>query len=121
MLILDDDEKRMRKFWEKYPESTRVWNAADCIKELSGKSWSMVSLDMDLEGIPFDDPEKDNSGAAVVRWIVKNKPEIKEIVIHSYNHILSPKMVEILKGAGYDCSWKPFDLGGDGCSKFFLF
>jgi len=111
ILYLDDSPERQEKFSELYPDSTRVWNAADCIKALKEKEWNTVSLDMDLEGIPYDDPLKDNSGAAVVRWILQNRPKVEKFIIHSYNHFLSPSMVEMLKSAGYDNTvWEPFNL-----------
>jgi hypothetical protein len=42
-------------------------------------------LDHDLGGEIYVDTNYSNTGSEVVRWIEKNKPDIKEIVVHSYN------------------------------------
>lgn len=111
--FLDDDKNRqMKRFWAKGDDDLRqVWNAADCIEALKEGGWSICSLDHDLNLKPFDDPSIENCGSAVVRWIVKNKPDVEEFIVHSYNDRESPKMVDMLKKAGYKkVSWQPFNL-----------
>ncbi len=111
-LVLDDDKSRMAKFFylKGDDDLMRVWNAKDCISSLKLEEWDLVSLDHDLRGQPYDDPTEENSGSEVVRWIVANKPKVKEFVVHSYNHLQAPKMVESLIGAGYKAEWVPFNL-----------
>ena len=112
VLFMDDDRNRqMKRFWAKGDDDLRqVWNAADCIEALKEGGWQIVSLDMDLEGVPYDDPAKKNSGAEVVRWICANKPDVERFVIHSYNWKIAPEMVQNLLDAGYKCEYIPFNL-----------
>ncbi len=111
-LVLDDCPNRMAKFFANKGEEDlmRVWNAKDCIESLRLEEWDLVSLDHDLDQMPYDNPQKENTGSGVVRWIVANKPKVKRFVVHSYNNLQAPKMVEALKGAGYEAVWEPFNL-----------
>ena len=110
--FLDDDPKRQRKrFWAKGEDDLRqVWNASDCIEALKEGGWQIVSLDHDLRNIPYDDPNIDNCGSAVVRWIVENKPDVEKFIVHSYNWCQAPTMVQNLLDAGYKCEYIPFNL-----------
>lgn len=112
-LVLDDDKSRMAKFFlaKKQGEELRqVWGAEECIQDLKSEEWDLVSLDHDLRGQPYDDPTEENSGSEVVRWIVANKPKVKEFVVHSYNFKAAPSMVKALQEAGYKAEWIPFNL-----------
>lgn len=110
ILFLDDDSDRHARFTNHFSFGPKmVWSAAECISELGKQNFDLVFLDHDLRGIHFDDPDNENSGSEVVRWIVAYKPTVKEFVVHSYNHVQAPKMVKNLIDAGYKASWKPFD------------
>jgi len=109
VLFLDDDRERHARFTNHFSFGPKmVWSAEECISELK-KEWDLVFLDHDLRGIHFDDPNEENSGSGVVRWIITNKPTVKEFIVHSYNHVQAPKMVKDLIAAGYKASWEPFD------------
>ncbi len=113
VLFLDDDKSRHSKFFqtkESGDDFRQVWNTADCIEALKEGGWKVASLDHDLLGEPYQNPLDENCGSAVVRWIVANKPDVEEFVIHSYNHVASPIMVTDLQKAGYRAAWSPFDL-----------
>ncbi len=112
VLVVDDNPSRQAKFFihKGDKDLRRTWNAAECIEALKEGDWDICSLDHDLESIPFDDPEKENSGSGIVRWVVEHKPDVKKFIVHSYNSKEAQKMVEALKAAGYSASWEPFNL-----------
>jgi len=108
-MFLDDDSDRHILFTNHFSFGPKmVWNAADCITELE-KEWDLVFLDHDLNFSAFQNPAEENTGSEVVRWVVANKPKVKEFIVHSYNHLQAPKMVDNLIAAGYKASWRPFD------------
>ena len=74
MLFLDDRTKRIeaaRKKYEGEYDVTFVHNAKECLRYLCKKGWDIVSLDHDLDGNDFQDPDDVTSGMEVVRYIVK--------------------------------------------------
>ncbi len=114
ILFLDDSMVRQHKrFQHKGDDDLRqVWTASECIQALANyERFDLVSLDHDLEDNPYCDPKMQNCGTTVAKFIAETKPEIGEIIIHSMNHIQAPKMVDMLKKAGYEkVSWQPFNL-----------
>lgn len=114
ILFLDDSMVRQHKRFQKKGDDDlcQVWTASECIQALANYEWfDLVSLDHDLNGEPYQNPKEQNCGTTVAKFIAEQKPEIREIVIHSMNHIQAPKMVDMLKKAGYKkVSWQPFNL-----------
>jgi hypothetical protein len=107
ILFLDDDPNRARLFKSKFPWATIVTNAHDCIEELK-KDWNYFSSDHDLGGQILQNPSEENSGSAVVRWIEEHKPNIGQIIIHSYNASAAQAMKAALIRAEYDVVYLPF-------------
>ena len=84
--------------------------AKECIDLLiAGKDVGLLMLDHDLGGEIYVDTNYSNTGSEVVRWIEINKPRIKEIIVHSYNHSAGTMMTETLVSCGYDAKRIPFD------------
>lgn len=109
ILFLDDDPARQKKFRSNNPSATIVDTAAKCIAELQKKPWDVVHLDHDLEGV-YNDPAEDNTGSGVVRWIYKNRPEVKQFIVHTYNEHVWKDMLKALKQAGYKARYVPFKM-----------
>jgi len=109
ILFLDDSRERRKKFRSHFPSALIVSTAAECIAALGaypeiGQLW----LDHDLGGEEFADSRNENTGMEVVRWIVRWKPKIREIIVHSLNHDEARNMHDDLEAAGYACSLVPF-------------
>lgn len=110
IIILEDDENRIKKFRELFPSSLIVNSANECINLLmTEKEISLLMLDHDLGGEIYVDTDYFNTGSEVVRWIERNKPEIKEIVVHSYNSSVSLMMMNALLKSGYNAQRIPFN------------
>jgi hypothetical protein len=106
ILVLDDFDIRLSKAADKYSDMGELYlvtTAEDAIAQLSAMDgWYIVSLDHDLGGEVFVDPDREDCGMEVVRWIVKHSPEIDFIKIHTANHLVAPKMIKSLRDAGYE-------------------
>ena len=110
VLFLDDDPLRTSKFRSVHPYATTVADAHECIEQLAKQDWEIVCLDHDLGGEIFVAPEFDNTGSAVVRWIVANKPKVTRFFVHSFNTPAALEMVRALQAAGYWCRYTPFGI-----------
>ncbi len=110
VLFLDDYSMRLKWAAEEFEEDdlVAVTTAAGAIMALENYGpWDLVMLDHDLGGEVFVDRMRKDCGMEVVRWIVKNKPEITEIVVHSGNQNAAAIMVWGLKRGGYAAEYKP--------------
>lgn len=114
ILFLDDSEERITSFLKSIDTTkdiaTIARTAQDAIKALSYEPFDIVMLDHDLGGQVFQSSDDENSGMAVVRWILKNKPVISMIVIHSWNPVASHHMAIDLSRAGYNVVRKAFGV-----------
>lgn len=92
MLFVDDRSKRihaaLRKYGDKY-EVTIAPNVPEALRLLSGQEWDVVSLDFDLDGNDFGDPESKTCGMEIVRYLEKTpwpkKKRLPEFILHSSN------------------------------------
>jgi hypothetical protein len=120
IIILEDDDNRIKKFVALFPSAQIVKTAKECIDILdrqvarqamsfSNKICDLLMLDHDLSGEIYVDPNSENTGSEVVRWIEKYKPYINEIIVHSYNHPAAMVMTETLISCGYDAKRIPFN------------
>jgi hypothetical protein len=105
MLFLDDRTKRIesaRRQYEGKYDLTIVTNAKECLRYLCKQQWNILSLDHDLGGDDFQDPDDVTSGMEVVRYIVKTgwprRYTIPEIWIHSSNLFAANLMINLLQG-----------------------
>lgn len=116
MLFLDDRSKRLHgaleKFGKKF-EVTLVCNVKECLRYMSRFDWDVVSLDHDLQGCDFEDPESEINGMEVVRYLEKTgwptgrkKPTFH---VHSSNCFAAHLMVTKLLELGYFAEWERFE------------
>lgn len=102
ILFLDDDKRRTVKFKSLVPCAMTAETSEQMIELLSEDAhFDFVFLDHDLGGEIYVDSSRDDTGMEVVRWIVKNKPSIGQVVVHSLNYPCAMEMVRDLKDAGY--------------------
>ena len=108
VLFLDDDANRTKIFLSKVLFADSAENAKDCIGILSKKSFNIVFLDHDLSGEKMVNSDREDCGMEAVRWIVENKPQIDQIIIHSLNYPAAQEMRKKLQDVGYDAVNVPF-------------
>jgi CheY-like chemotaxis protein len=106
ILILDDDESRLKKFRILYMnhEVITVNFAYECIKKLKEDGpFYLCSLDHDLYGKTYASSGP-GTGYEVAEWL-RDNPEFKpsKIIIHSFNEKGAAKMLEVLPEA----TWIP--------------
>jgi len=108
VLILEDAQYRIKDFRSALPFAKIVKDVDSCIEQLEKQGWDLLFLDHDLDGQAFVDPQEYNTGSEVVRWIVKNKPEIGRIIVHTHNSEVAVDMVVELLRTGYKVERKKF-------------
>ena len=122
MLFLDDRTKRIEAARKKYTQDydvTFVHNAKECLRYLCKKGWDIVSLDHDLDGNDFQDPDEVTSGMEVVRYIVKTTKLIDsnagspEFWIHSSNIFAAQLMLDTLNSIGIKAYYRRFEYGDE--------
>lgn len=106
VLFLDDSAERIERAYEVFEDDdlevvVSSWSAIGALENSEG--WDLVMLDHDLGGNDLSE-----SGMTVVDWIIHYKPRVKRFVIHSWNTVAAPRMVEKLQTAGYKAEYKPF-------------
>lgn len=93
LLFVDDRSKRIHAALKKYGEEFDVTiapNVPEALRLLSAGGWDVVSLDFDLDGNDFSDPDSKTCGMEVVRYLEKtNWPDRtkfpRKIILHSSN------------------------------------
>jgi len=114
MLFLDDRTKRIEVVRDVYKtfNVTIVVNVKECFRHLQRRNWDVVSLDHDLNGCDFEDPDNSNTGMEVVRYIEKTgwPPQLTKpsFWVHSSNLFAAHLMVVTLSEMGFDVCHKPF-------------
>lgn len=115
VLFLDDRTKRIHAAIERYAadDLTIVTNVKECLRYMSRNDYHVISLDHDLNGVDFEDPNSSNVGMEVVRYLEKTGwPDIKprpNFVVHSSNIFAAHLMVIRLKYIGFNVVWKRFE------------
>lgn len=115
MLFVDDRSKRIHTALSNYSEEYDVTIAAnvhEALRALSSEDFSIVSLDHDLNGCDFEDPDSTTCGMEIVRYLQKTGwPDLKpkpEFWIHSHNLFAAHLMWGCLHGMGLVAYHKPF-------------
>jgi len=126
MLFLDDRSKRLMSAIQKYSDRydlTIVCNVKECLRYLCRQEWDILSLDHDLNGDDFQDPDDKNSGMEVVRYIAKTGWAINfkkpEIWIHSSNLFAANLMIDVLYEAGIKAYYHKFEYDNDNDDHFY--
>lgn len=88
-------------FRTKYPGAVIVETVTACIAALSGVRtvYDIVCLDYDLG---------EETSAEVATWMVKHRPMIRYVVIHSTNLVGAMDLLTTLQGGGYRVLYLPF-------------
>lgn len=117
MLFLDDRSKRIHDALKEYTkfDVTVVPNVLECLRAMAKEDYHIISLDIDLGGMDFVDPESPFSGMAVVHYLEKTgwPPEkVKpRIIIHSSNIFAATDMERRFKKLGFRVKRTPFYYG----------
>lgn len=112
ILFVDDRTKRIRWALEQYGTSVTIaTNVKEALRLLSSEYWDIVSLDHDLTGIDFEDPDTPTCGMEIVRYIEKTGwPDQRKkpmFSIHSSNLFAAHLMTVRLKSMGFTVSYQP--------------
>ena len=116
MLFLDDRSKRLHSALEKFSDEFEVilvCNVRECLRYLARFDFAVVSLDHDLHGMDFEDPDSEIDGMEIVRYLEKtgwpkNKPK-PTFHVHSSNIFAAHLMVTRLLAMGFFAEWKRFE------------
>ena len=108
VLILEDDPNRMAQFRNMSDEIEIISTVPEAIQLLTDYIWRTLYLDHDLNRESFVDSNRVDCGMELVRWIVKNKPTIPSIIIHSANRKGSNLMYQSLKENDYNVVQSPW-------------
>lgn len=114
VLFLDDNLDRIAAAEKSFRKHELVveMTADKTIVQLAAQVFDLVMLDHDLGQQAFVNSDREDCGMEVVRWIEKNHPPIKQVVVHSWNPV-GRIMAERLQAAGYNASYQPFYPGSD--------
>jgi len=116
LLFLDDRTKRLHGALEKFSKDfnvTLVCNVRECLRYMARFDYDVISLDHDLTGVDFEDPDSQINGMEVVRYLEKTGwPEGKPrptFHVHSSNIFAAHLMVTRLLALGFFAEWKRFE------------
>lgn len=107
LLFVDGSSKRIHSALLKYSDfDCRIApNVLEALRLICHEDWDVVSLDHDLNGRGFQDPDDQTSGMEIVRyleqygWPHEKKPKI---VIHTSNAFMGRVMAAELEEWGFD-------------------
>lgn len=113
LLFVDDRTKRIHHALNNFPQFdvTIATCVPEALRAMSREEWDVVSLDHDLNGHDFQDPDTPTCGMEIVRYIGKTgwPPQRRKPVfwIHSSNLFAAHLMVVELTHQGFETSWEP--------------
>lgn len=119
LLFVDDRTKRIHFALANYSEFdvTVATNVKETLRLMSRHDWDVISLDHDLTGVDFEDPDTPTCGMEIVRYICKTgwPPSRKKPVfwVHSSNLFAAHLMVVTLTEAGHEAWYKPISENKD--------
>lgn len=109
LLFLDDSSARQRAVRSRYPYVVQAWTVAEAIHQLAWRRpWDLVCLDHDLGGEVMVSSDRADTGAEVVRHLVRQLCPIRLIAVHTYNTPAGERMVTDLRQAGYLAEYAPY-------------
>jgi len=114
MLFVDDRSKRIHHALTEFSplyDVTIASNVPEALRAMSREYWDVVSLDHDLNGHDFQDPDTPTCGMEIVRYIQKTgwPPQRQKPIfwIHSSNLFAAHLMVVTLISMGFDAWQQP--------------
>jgi CheY-like chemotaxis protein len=115
MLFVDDRSKRIHsalRQWGNDMDITIAPNAREALRLLSSQDWDIVSLDHDLDGCDYQDPDDHTSGMEIIRYIEKmGWPKTRQVpyfIIHSSNLFAATAMEARISALGFPVHQKIF-------------
>ena len=114
ILFLDDNEERIVTARSRFAghELMIARTAMEAISIFaSATEWDLVMLDHDLGDSVYVNPRDENCGTFVVNHILREKPKIKRIIVHSWNAPAARNMVRALRAVNYLTWYEPFGIG----------
>jgi hypothetical protein len=112
ILFLDDDRERHAAFRATHPNDTiyATWTFAEFFRTLisisPAGSFDEVHLDHDIGDVDF---HGNGQLAAHALALLPAEQRPARVHIHSWNMTGALRMMEILKNAGYNPTWEPFN------------
>lgn len=107
LLFVDDRSKRIHSALRKYGHDCDV-RIAPSVKEalrlISQENWDIVSLDHDLNGEDFQNPDEKTCGMEIVRYLISYGWPYKAqplFVIHTSNLFAGQVMAQRLTDSGF--------------------
>ena len=115
-LFLDDDPARAAAFLREHPDATWVQTVPECVEKLA-EAWDEVHLDHDLGGEVYVDPDREDCGMEVVRWLAREpRKHLRRarFTVHSHNMVAACLMAfqGLRDHVGYRVEAKPFGASG---------
>jgi len=114
MLFVDDRTKRIHYALDNFGKDYEVTIATcvpEALRQMSSQDWDVISLDHDLDGHDFQDPDTPTCGMEIMRYIAKTgwPPQRKkpDFWIHSSNLFAAHLMTVALTEAGHNAWYKP--------------
>lgn len=120
MLFVDDRSKRIHYAFDVLGKKYDVIIAAnvpEALRLMSRHDFDYISLDHDLDGFDYNDPDRQDTGMEIVRYIEKTgwPPDKKKpvFIIHSSNSLAAHMMDVALIELGFDTMQKRIDYTTD--------
>lgn len=104
VLVVEDNPERMKVIRQCLIGHIHTWvtSAKAAIANIQCGTYDALMLDHDLGENHYNGKYDENTGMAVVNWLVLNPTPFKVIVIHSYNTVRGREMYLRLTEAGYN-------------------
>lgn len=122
VLFVDDRSKRIHSALRQYSFSkvTIAPSAREALRLISSQDWDVISLDHDLNGSDFQDPDDPTSGMEIIRYIKKTGWPIDRkkpvFIVHTSNLFASRMMGERLSALGFVVYKVPFEYDDEALS-----
>jgi CheY-like chemotaxis protein len=112
ILLIEDDNSRVRQIKEWLPEDVRLVHAGSAgraigILQRDRNSYAGIMLDHDLQGQIATDMDFFLSGSNVVKTIMEYVPPDTPVLVHSMNLGEAPRMVTALSRSGFSVTRLP--------------
>lgn len=114
MLFVDDRRKRINFALGVYAIAWHVEiapNVPEAMRAMASEDWDVVSLDHDLDGHDFQEPDTKTCGMEIVRYLAKTgwppQRKVPSFWVHSSNLFAAHLMVVELTQAGFEAWYKP--------------
>ena len=117
ILFVDDRSRRIHAALKRWGDDVTIApNVKEALRLLSSQEWDIVSLDADLGGDDFVDPDSKDSAMEIIRYLEKTDEEHSihhrlahsPFIIHSTNIFVALFMQYRIRKLGFDADIQPF-------------